>query len=143
MPKTKKTNSRSGKFKHTESQVIDAIRGTGRWAGSDGSPRSSGGVIVGICDRLKCGRKTFYEYLKKRPAILEAYEDEKESMLDMAEESLFGLVQEGELGAICFFLKCKGKHRGWVEKQEVDMSLKQPPKVELILNASGIAPKTK
>ena len=119
-----------GTCKYSEADVIKAIAGTG-------------GIISTICEKLNCSRGTFYGYLKKRPAIKQAYEDEQESVLDMAEGSLFGLIQGGDLGAICFYLKCKGKARGFVEKQELDLNHKQPPKVEVVLNAPGTTPEAK
>lgn len=120
--KTTGKRSREGGYKYSDKMVIDAIRGTGKWAGVDG-PNSSGGNVTTICDRLGCARKTFYSWLEKRAAITEAYAHEKETMLDMAEDSLMRLVLDGELGAICFFLKCQGKRRGWIEKQEIDANV--------------------
>ena len=45
--------------------------------------------------------------------------DERESLLDLAEGSLFDQVRKGNITAIIFTLKTIGKHRGYVERQEV------------------------
>ena len=79
----------------------------------------SGGIVATIAEKLNVTRTTFYNYLKDIPEVAQAVEDEKEAMLDMAEGSLFGLIESGDLGAICFYLKCKGKQRGYIEKQEI------------------------
>ena len=128
--KKKKDNHRKGKYKFTDKEVVEKIIG-------------SGGIKMNICKNLGCDRATFDSYLEKRPTIKQAYEDEIESNLDKAESSLMDLIGKKDLGAICFYLKCKGKQRGYVEKQELDLNHKQPPKVELILTAPGTAPEAK
>ena len=50
-------------------------------------------------------------------------EEVKETALDIAEDKLMGLIRDGNLGAICFFLKCQGKHRGYVERQKIDANI--------------------
>lgn len=123
--KTKKDNGRTKKYKYSTELVIEAIK-------------ESGGIITTICTRLNCDRNTFYGYLKSREEIRDAYEEEKEAVLDMAESALFTQIANGEFNATCFFLKCKGKDRGYVEKQEVDLNHTTPPKLEVVLNAPGI-----
>jgi len=39
-------------------------------------------------------------------------------MLDNAESVLYKAVLNGEAWAVCFFLKCQGKSRGYIERQE-------------------------
>ena len=39
--------------------------------------------------------------------------------LDVAETALLAAVAKGEAWAVCFYLKCKGKARGWTERAEV------------------------
>jgi hypothetical protein len=59
-------------------------------------------------------------------AELEAFlEDVRESTLDIAEGALFKAIRGGKAWAICFYLKCKGKRRGYIEKQELDLSTKE------------------
>ena len=41
-------------------------------------------------------------------------------ILDFAEKQLFTQISENNTTATIFFLKTKGKHRGYVEKTEVD-----------------------
>lgn len=106
--------------RHELQQVIDAIRGTGQWASSDtGQPVSSGGVVTVVARRLRVTRQTVYGYLQKWATAREALDDERNSMIDLAESKLFAEVNAGNITAIIFALKTIGKSRGYVERAEV------------------------
>lgn len=99
--------------------VIEAIKGEGRWANSDsGRPISSGGNIRLIANRLGVSRQTIYSYKKKWKTVEDALKDEKEEMLDLAENKLWKLINDENITAIIFYLKTQGKQRGYVERQE-------------------------
>lgn len=87
-------------------QVIEALNTT------------SGLVHLGA-DRLGCSPSTVYRYAERYPAVREAIEHHKGRRLDAAEASLWAAVQRGEAWAVIFYLKTQGKHRGYVERQEV------------------------
>jgi len=38
--------------------------------------------------------------------------------VDWVEEQLIDRIRNKDTVAMIFFLKCQGKHRGWVERQE-------------------------
>ena len=54
-----------------------------------------------------------------------------EANLDLSESTLYTMIKQKNLGAICFHLKCKGKHRGWVERQEVTGAEGKPLNVKI------------
>ncbi len=54
--------------------------------------------------------------MQRNPKLKEAAGRGVERLLDLGEVKLFEAVQKGNLTAIIFFLKCKGKKRGYVEK---------------------------
>jgi hypothetical protein len=58
--------------------------------------------------------------IQKSQKLQEHLDNIREDKLDIAETELMHLIREGNLGAICFYLKCKGKSRGFIEKTEVD-----------------------
>lgn len=64
-------------------------------------------------------RSTICKRIKKSKMLQEAAEEATERMLDIAETGLFQLVKNGDKGAIIFILKCKGKQRGYIERQEM------------------------
>lgn len=86
-------------------QVLNAIEG-------------SGGIIKVIARKCGVTRKAVYVYLDKYPDIKEAYTDEKESLIDLAEGKLFNAVKNGEPWAIKMVLQTIGKDRGYSERQE-------------------------
>ena len=63
--------------------------------------------------------------MQKNPKLRESAGIGVEKMTDFVETKLFEAIEEGKLPAIFFYLKCKGKKRGYVEKVIVngDMNL--------------------
>ena len=74
--------------------------------------------ISEACRAVGIGRATFYRWLKKDPRFKEAYEELREALVDFAEAQLIKKMLEGDTKAIIFFLRSKGKDRGWVERTE-------------------------
>lgn len=55
----------------------------------------------------------------KASETLRAFQVEvQEGFLDMAEFKLLEAVERGEKWAVTFYLKCKGKDRGYIERSE-------------------------
>ena len=54
--------------------------------------------------------------MKKNPKLKEAAGRGVEKLLDLGEVKLFEAVQKGNMTAIIFLLKCRGKKRGYIEK---------------------------
>lgn len=77
------------------------------------------GVVTTACKKVGIGRTTYYEYLKTDPAFAAAVDDLQNVALDFAESQLHKQIADGNATATIFFLKTKGKARGYVERQEV------------------------
>jgi len=71
-------------------------------------------------------RTTFYRWLMQEQFV-EAMQTKDEHMLDLAEEGLRKKIVEGDTEAIIFFLRAKGKKRGWTLQDEHDINLNQRP----------------
>lgn len=54
----------------------------------------------------------------KRLGMEAVLEEASETMLDDAENALGKAIRNGEAWAVCFYLKTKGKRRGYIERQE-------------------------
>jgi hypothetical protein len=105
--------------KYSLDEVLDAVKGTGAFAGDDGMPKSSSGNISYIARRLGVERQTVYNYIDKWVTVERAVKDEREAMLDYTENQLLNQVREGNITAIIFTLKTLGKSRGYVERSEL------------------------
>ena len=78
---------------------------------------AQGNVSV-AAKRLGICRTTFYDYINRHPSLKKVLSEARETMLDEAESVLYKAVLRGQSWAVCFFLKCQGKSRGYVERQE-------------------------
>ena len=79
--------------------------------------------VTATCTALGISRKTFYEWKSKKKKLAEALEDVEESILDWAESKLKQHIEDNDLQALIFFLRTKGKKRGYVEKTESDVNI--------------------
>jgi hypothetical protein len=77
------------------------------------------GVVTDACKKVKLSRNTFYKYLKEDPDFKAAVLELEEVALDTAESALFNQIKEGNVTSIIFYLKTKGRRRGYVERQEI------------------------
>ncbi|MBN1253980.1 MAG: hypothetical protein JXA50_01735 [Deltaproteobacteria bacterium] len=77
-----------------------------------------GGVISEICKAVGINRSTYYDWVKNDLDFLEAVKEKNEELIDFAEAKLMQKLDEGNLTAIIFFLKTKGKSRGFIESHE-------------------------
>ena len=76
-------------------------------------------------------------YIKRHPRLAEVIEETVELNLDTAESQLMSLIANGNLGAVIFYLKTKGKARGYIERFEATGSGGGPIKIdiEMVRNA--------
>jgi hypothetical protein len=81
--------------------------------------RKKAGIVTATCQAVGIGRSIYYDWLHDDKAFAASIDDINEQMLDFAESKLQGAIEAGASWAVCFFLKCKGKARGWVERQEL------------------------
>lgn len=78
------------------------------------------GLIGLAADTAGVHRSTVSRYIREFPSVAEAADDAQEQLYDMVESKLFEKIEAGDLTAIIFFLKTRCKHRGYIEKQEIE-----------------------
>ena len=78
------------------------------------------GIVTDACKKVKINRDTHYEWMKKDPQYKAAVDSLSDLAIDFAESKLHTSIRNGSDTAIIFYLKTKGKKRGYVEKQEID-----------------------
>lgn len=94
------------KAEHTKKALLEALE-------------KSLGVVTTACKKAGIGRTTFYEYYKNDPDFKLAVDELQDVALDYAESQLHKQIGQGNSTATIFYLKTKGKKRGYVERQEV------------------------
>lgn len=95
------------------------------------------GIVTNACKVVGIARETHYRWMREDSSYKEAVEGVENVSLDFAESKLFERIKgvemakvglDGELNmytlppdttAIIFYLKTKGKKRGYVERQEI------------------------
>ena len=80
------------------------------------------GVVTTAAKQVGIDRSTHYEWLKTDPDYKERVESISDIALDFAESQLHKQIQNGEVTSTIFYLKTKGKKRGYVERTEVEQS---------------------
>jgi hypothetical protein len=76
------------------------------------------GVVTTACKSIGLARSTFYEWLKD-DSFKQAVSEIQEVAIDFAESQLHKQIADGNTSATIFYLKTKGKKRGFVERQEI------------------------
>ena len=76
--------------------------------------------IAESCKAINIARQTYYDWLKD-DEFKQQVQELKESDLDFTESALRKLIKKGNVIATIFKLKTKGKDRGYIEKQEVEL----------------------
>jgi len=80
------------------------------------------GNVTAACKAVGIFRSTHYDWLEADAEYLKAVQDIFESSIDFAETSLFSQIKDGNTAATIFYLKTRGRHRGYIERQDVDHS---------------------
>lgn len=74
------------------------------------------GIVLTACESIGINRSTYYRWIKTDAAFKARVDDISESQLDFVEGKLMSSIAAGDLTAIIFYLKTKGKKRGYSEK---------------------------
>jgi hypothetical protein len=80
------------------------------------------GLVSHAAKLLGCCQNTVRKAMKAHPEVNAAREDAREAMKDLGEAALFKAVSAGEGWAVCFYLKCQARDRGYIEKQAMEHS---------------------
>lgn len=85
--------------------------------------KESRGFVSVAARTLGITRQTIYNRLKGSELLRAAREDAQELTKDIAELKLLEAINARESWAVCFYLKCQAKERGYVERSEVKSSV--------------------
>jgi hypothetical protein len=90
------------------------------------------GIVTSACKSVDISRETHYRWLREDADYKAAVDALSDVALDFAESQLHKQIKDGNSTATIFFLKTKGKKRGYVERQELDVSTGKTFQVEVL-----------
>lgn len=77
--------------------------------------------VTAVCRAMHMSRRTYWDWCQLDPDFKSAVADAFESTLDHVEAELHKMIDRGnEPAALIFFLKTRGKARGYVEKSQFE-----------------------
>lgn len=85
--------------------------------------KSNYGLITVSCNKVGISFQTYRNWYKAdeefKNQVDDALEQSYEKTNDMAEGKLFEAIHRGDMTGTIFYLKTKGKKRGYIERQEI------------------------
>lgn len=84
------------------------------------------GVVTNAARVAGIDRGLHYQWCKRDPKYKEAVDNLQDVALDFAESQLYKSIQAGSDAATIFYLKTKGKKRGYIEKREFEIQQERP-----------------
>ena len=100
---------RTNKKQQTKKALLDALE-------------KSLGIVTTACKIVGVDRGTFYRYYNEDENFKKAVKDIENVSLDFAETKLLEQIKSNNTAATIFYLKTRGKHRGYIEKQQIEHS---------------------
>lgn len=82
------------------------------------------GIVTKACKSVDVQRSTYYKWLKEDEDFRRAIELIEDVALDFVESKLHEQIKENNTPATIFYLKTKGKGRGYIERSEIDHTTK-------------------
>jgi hypothetical protein len=102
----KKNKIIMNKIEHNKKRLIEALE-------------KSLGIVTKACNLAEMGRTTFYNYYNNDEVFKAKVDDIENIALDFAESKLHKMIGDENTAAVIFYLKTKGKKRGYIERNEV------------------------
>lgn len=98
------------KIAYNKNQLIEAMK-------------KSLGIVTNACQMCNISRETYYKYMENDSEFKKQIEDIENVQADFVESQFMKNIKNGDSSCIIFFMKTKGRKRGYTEKTEVDMKL--------------------
>lgn len=98
--------------------------------------RESKGIVSTACRSASVPRRTYYQWLKTDNGFREAVEDIGEEATDFVESKLMENIEAGKERSILFYLKTRGKERGYSEQGGTSVSEKIDREIQVLVSSA-------
>ena len=124
-PKTKRINPQS-KYVKAMLDPNDPIIGSFQQSVLLKEVNFRRGNLSAAAKALGITKVTMEKYVTKSKPLQELCKSIMDEEIDHVEQQLHGQIDKGNLQAILFYLKCKGRDRGWIEKTDINVDMTKP-----------------
>jgi hypothetical protein len=90
------------------------------------------GIVTPACKESGLSRNTFYVYYKEDPEFKKAVDDINEIQMDFVEGQLFKNIKKGDNAAILFYMKYKGRKRGYTDSLDISGKMDNIQTIKLV-----------
>ena len=84
------------------------------------------GIVTTACKSVGISRETHYRWMRDDEKYKEEVNGIADIALDFAESQLHKQIKDGEVSSTIFYLKTKGKKRGYIERTEQEVTISKP-----------------
>lgn len=93
------------------------------------------GIVSKACRMIDLNRSTHYDWYNNDANYKKAVDDLQNVAIDFVEDALFEQISNGNHVSTIFYLKCKGKNRGYIEQQDTNQQVENLP-TTLVINTA-------
>lgn len=88
--------------------------------------KDAGGIVFAACESTGISRTTYYNWYRDDVEFREKVDEVVEAQVDFVESKLMEMIKGGDTTAAIFYLKTKGKKRGWSERIQLQATAEAP-----------------
>lgn len=89
------------------------------------------GIVTTACKIAGCDRSTYYKFYREDEEFKNEIDELENIALDFAESQLHKKIKDGCTTSTIFYLKTKGKKRGYIERTETKNVNEKPFIIEI------------
>jgi hypothetical protein len=78
--------------------------------------RKKMGIVTAACEDIGIDRTTYYNYYNTDTEFKRAVDEIQDRNIDFVESKLYTAINDGDMTGIIFYLKCKAKNRGYIDR---------------------------
>lgn len=90
------------------------------------------GIVTAACKEVGISRDSYYDYYNDDPEFRRKVDDINEIAIDFTESQLFKQIKNGSERSILFFMKYKGRKRGYTDSVDITSGGKTITEIKLI-----------